>query len=132
MAKLPPVKKILREDVKGAGEWVNAIIEPVNSFMESVYQSLNKSLTYGDNLATFIKEVIVRTPSTYPVMDAVEFLSELKFKASGVVVLQAVEKSTYTPVASQVAWVESNGTIRISMFTGLAADKVYVFRLLIS
>lgn len=132
MAKLPPIKKILREDVKGAGEWINAVIEPVNSFMESVYQSLNKSLTYGENLATFIKEVTVRTPSTYPVMDPVEFLSELKFKATGVQVLQTIEKSTYTPVAVTVAWVETNGTIQVSSFTGLAADKVYTVRLLIS
>lgn len=134
MAKLPTIKKILREDVKEAPAWITAIIEPFNSLAEFVYQSMNKNLNFSDNIACFIKELSYKTPSTYPTMDNVEFINELKFKASGLLVLQAVDKSNYVPAAGPVyaPWVENNGSIVISPITGLAANKTYLIRLLVS
>lgn len=134
MAKLPTIKKILREDVKDAPAWISAVIEPFNSLAEFVYQSLNKNLTFTDNVSCFIKEISYRTPSTYPTMDDVQFTNDLKVKATGVQLLQAVELSTYLPAAGPVyvPWVENNGSIVISAITGLAASKTYSIRLLIS
>lgn len=132
--KLPQTKKILREDVKDAPAWISGIIEPVNSFMENVYQALNKNITFAENIQSFIKELTYKTTSSYPVEEDVEFTNELKVKATGVQVLQAFERSTYEPAAGPVyvPWVENNGTIIISPITGLEADKVYTIRLLIS
>ncbi len=134
MARLPTIKKILREDVKDAPAWIGAIIEPFNSVAEFLYQSLNKNLTYSENLACFIKELSYKTPSTYPTMDDVEFANDLKFKATGVQLLQAVEKSNYVPAPGPVyiPWVENNGTIVVSSITGLAASKTYLIRLLVT
>lgn len=134
MAKLPPTKKILREDVKDAPAWITAVIEPFNSFAENVYQALNKNITFSENLSAFVKELSYKTTSLYPVAERVEFSSELKVKATGLQVLQAVEKSTYRPAPGPVyaPWVESNGVIMVSAITGLEADKTYVIRLLIS
>ncbi len=134
MAKLPTIKKILREDVKAAPAWISAVIEPFNSLAEFVYQSLNKSLTFQDNIACFYKELTYKTSSAYPTMDDIQFINELKVKATGVEVLQAVEKSTYVPAPGPVyaPWVENNGAIVISSITGLEASKTYSIRLLIS
>ncbi len=134
MAKLPTIKKILREDVKDAPEWISAVIEPFNSLAEFVYQSLNRNLTFRDNVACFVKELTYKTPSTYPTMDDVQFTNELKVKATGVELLQAIEKSTYIPAAGPVyiPWVENNGLIVVSSVPGLAASKTYLIRLLIS
>lgn len=134
MAKLPTIKKILREDVKEAPAWIGAIIEPFNSLAEFVYQSLNKNLTFNDNLSCFVKELSYRTPSTYPVMDDVEFANELKFKATGVQLLQVVDRSTYVAAEGPVyvPWVENNGTIMVSAITGLEPSKNYLIRLLVS
>lgn len=60
--KLPAQRKILREDLKGAPEYVNGIIDPVNSFMESTYQALNKNLTLNENIASFVKEITYLVP----------------------------------------------------------------------
>lgn len=130
MAKLPPQKKILREDVKGAPTWVNSIIETMNNFMENVYQALNKNIN-DENMASQVKEITYRTPSTYPTMDDIEFTSELKIKATGLSVLQVYERSNYTPPPGPVwvPWVEDNGVIIIGPITGLEASKTYLVRL---
>jgi hypothetical protein len=134
MGKLPSIKKILREDVKDAPAWINAVIEPLNQFMENVYSALNKNITFSENIASFVKELTYKTTSAYPTVETVEFPNILRTKASGILVLQAVEKSTYTPAAGPVyvPWVEDNGTILISSITGLQADTTYVIRLLVS
>lgn len=132
--RLPTQKKILREDLKDAPGWITGVIDPINNFMEVVYQALNKNITYSENVAAFVKELTYTTPSTYPTMDDVEFVSVLKTKATGLQLLQIIDKATYAPPAGPVyvPWVEDNGTIVISPITGLAASKTYVVRLLVS
>lgn len=132
--KLPVVKKILREDLKGAPPWISAIIEPINSFMESVYQALNHNLTYTENLATFVKEITYTTTASYPMMDNIEFTNELRTKATGLQILQVIEKVDYRPAPGPVyvPWKDENGTIVLSYITGLEASKTYIIRLLIS
>lgn len=131
--RLPSVKKILREDVKDAPSWISGVIDPLNSFMENVYQALNRNITFQENVRSFVKEISYKTTSLYPVADQVSFSNELKVKATGIVVLQAVEKLTYLPAPGPVyvPWVEDNGQILMSAITGLEADKSYVIRLLI-
>lgn len=132
--KLPSIKKILREDLGAdAPSWTSQIIDPVNSFMEAVYQSLNRNITNGENIASTIKELTVRTSSAYPVMDEIKFDSGLKLRAMGVSVMQCYEKGTYVPATGPVyaAWVEINGQIIISSITGLVASKVYIIRFLV-
>lgn len=130
--KLPTIKKILREDVKEAPGWISAIIEPFNSVAETVYQAFNKNITYQENIRCFIKELVVKTTASYPTMDQIEFMNDLKVKATGVQVLQCFERTTYVPVAANVAWVENNGTIVVSQVSGLLASKTYTLRLLIT
>lgn len=131
--KLPSIKKILREDVKGAPAWINAIIDPINSFMDAVYQTLNKNVTFTENISSNVRQITVRTSSTYPVMDQIQFPTGLKTRAFGVIVTQAYEKTTYIPATGPVyvSWVDVNGNVVISGITGLQASKVYIITLLI-
>lgn len=126
--KLPIQKKILREDLKDAPDWVDGLIGPLNNFMETIYQMSNKNID-ETNLQSMIKEVTITTPSTYPTMDPIKFQNTLKVRASGCVILQVIEKTTYLPVATQnPAWIENNGQIVISSVPGLAASKTYIIR----
>ncbi len=132
--KLPVVKKILREDLKGAPDWVSFIIDPFNSFAETIYNSLNRNITFQENIRCFIKEISYRTTSSYPVAENIQFMNELKVKAAGVQVLQAFDRSNYTAAPGPVyaPWVEDNGNIIVSAITGLEASKLYTIRLLVS
>ncbi len=132
--KLPVVKKILREDLKGAPDWVNFILDPFNSFAETIYQALNKNITFEENVRCFIKDLSYRTDSAYPVAANVQFMNTLKVKATGVQVLQVINQADYTPPPGPVyiPWTEDNGNIIIRAITGLEADKLYMIRLLVS
>lgn len=130
--KLPTQRKILREDLKDAPPYVNGIIEPVNSFMESVYQALNKNITLQENIAAFLKELIYTTPSTYPSgVDIVSFQNTLRTRPIGLQLMQVYDRSTYTPPPGPVyvPWIDDNGTINVYPITGLEASKQYVVRL---
>ncbi len=132
--KLPTQKKVLREDVKGIAKEIGPLLDTLNSFMENVYQALNRNISFRENVASQVKELTYRTPSTYPSdVDEVRFISELKTKAMGVIVLQVYDRLTYVPAEGPVyaPWIEDNGDIVISTLTGLEADKVYTVRLLV-
>lgn len=132
--RLPTQKKILREDLKDAPSYVNGIIEPVNTFMEAVYQALNKNITLQDNIASFIKELIYTTPSTYPAgVEDVSFRNTLRTRPTGVMVMQAYERTAYVaaPGPVYVPWIEDDGNIIVSTVTGLVASKTYLIRLVI-
>ncbi len=131
--KLPTIKKIVREDVKDAPSWINAIIDPINTFMENVYTALNKNITLTDNISSFVKEITYRTPSTYPNGVAnMSFVNQLRSRATGVLVMQVVDSSTYEPrTCSNIAWNESVNGIVIFTILGLEASKTYTIRLLV-
>lgn len=130
MADLPDFKRILKEDLKGAPPWMNVVIEAFNSFAESVYRGFNKNINEV-NTASQIKELTYITPSTYPTMSNVRFTSELKTKAIGLTVIQAYDKTNYTPPPGPVwaPWIDDDGTIVVYPITGLEASKTYIIKL---
>lgn len=56
MAKLPPVQRLVTEDFSDQKKWIGKLLSPINQFMESIYQSLNRGLTLKDNLAADVLE----------------------------------------------------------------------------
>lgn len=132
--RLPSQKKVLKEDMKGSETWINPMIDTVNSFMESVYQALNKNITFQENVSSFIREFTYTTVSTYPTdQPVIQFQNQLRTKPIGVFVLQAYDRSNYVPAPGPVyvPWVDVDGAINVSTITGLAASKSYTVRLLI-
>jgi hypothetical protein len=132
--RLPSNKKLLREDFNQAPPWIDGLLVTLNSFMESVYTALNKNVTFGDNIASFVKELSYITPTTYPNgVSNVSFLNQLKVKAIGVSVLQVYETQTYLapPGPVYAPWIESEGSITVSAITGLEASKTYLIRLVV-
>lgn len=112
-----------------APDWVDVIVDPVNNFMQTVYQALNKNIN-EDNLTSQIKELTYITTASYPTAAIVEFQSTLKTKALGLQIMQVYEKDNYTPAPGPcyAPWVDNNGTIKISSITGLEASKTYIIR----
>ena len=133
--KLPTIKKILREDLKEAPSWVNGLIDPLNSFMETVYQALNKNITLSENVASFVTEFTYTTPSGYPIGQGTFSISNtLKTRPIGVLPLQVYDKITYVPAPGPVyiPWAYQNGNlIEISTITGLEASKTYTVRVVV-
>lgn len=119
--------------MKDAPSWVGGIIEPFNSFAEVVYQALNRNITFTENINSFVKEITYKTTASYPSADQISFTNDLKTRATGVLVMQAFERTSYQPAPGPVyvPWVEDNGLILVNAITGLAASKTYTIRLLV-
>lgn len=136
MAKLPSIKRVLREDVKEAPNWIERILLPMNTFFESVYQALNKNITFTENIACQVKDIKFTTSSTYSSGDfePLKFVSTLRVKASGLILLQIFEDAgSYVPMTQGVHldWVEINGTININHISGLDNSKTYYLKVLL-
>jgi len=67
MAQLPNQKRILKEDLREAPSWIDKLLYPLNSFMESVYFALNRNLNFQENIASQIYEIEFTTASDYPI-----------------------------------------------------------------
>lgn len=132
--KLPNVRRILKEDLGGdAPQWTLGLIGPLNSFMESVYQTLNKNVTFSENIASFIVELIIKTDGS-SAFDPMSFLNQLKgnVRPQSVQICQIYEKSTFVPVASSgIAWSTDGVNVTVYEINGLGASNTYVVRLLI-
>jgi len=141
MAGLPPIRRITKEDLRDAPEWVTFLLYPLNTFMESVYSALDANLTLGDNISgcgsCFIS---FKTRSDYgtasPLTDGFEMQtvsSPLKYKPKSVVAGQVTEIDKYSVITDPVTihWDYLNGLIRVKYVTGLTASKKYRINLLI-
>lgn len=141
MAKLPTQKRILREDMKDAPSWIENLLNPLNSFMDSVYRALNRSLTFQDNVSSEIRQLDVLTLPTYstaiPKTDGfipLQFVHSLRSKPFGLLVAQLVEQGQdYVIITEPVSidWYEINGTVFINYITGLKDSTNYKLTVLL-
>lgn len=142
--KLPTQKKILREDLREAPSWVDKLISPINSFFETVFNTLARNVTFSENIACQIKDVDFSTNSSYDGTaanwDQLRFKRTIKTKATGVWLLQIADigpvgtkLSSYRPIEGDVYvdWIEDNEEIVIGLIRGLTTSETYRARFLI-
>jgi hypothetical protein len=134
MAQLPLIKKILREDLKNAPDWIDQLLYPINTFMEGVYYALDKELSFGDNINAAVRTLNFTTRSDYttasPLTDGFveqKLANPIKGTPKGVIVCKTVNADTYGIVTGAVTcyWEYLNGEIRVRYITGLANSTKY-------
>lgn len=138
MAKLPTIRKILKEDLKEAPDWVERMLYPLNTFMETVFYALKNDITFSENIRSAIKTFSFTTKSTYgtaPKSDnwiPIKFANPLKVTPTGVLLmrLKADDGSIITDPIT-IHWDFTAGELTIGYVTGLAASKKYSLTLLV-
>ncbi len=141
---LPEFRRILREDLPSAPDWVNSLITPINLFFEQVYNAMNRKLTIGDNVNGMVYQGTVSVPSNYNNGVNSNF-TKLNFQYTGntppksIVVGQiSLVSSTYVPMIHPVSidWSSSTSAsssstlITVNYITGLTAGSQYTITLL--
>lgn len=140
MAKLPEIKRISREDLQDAPDWIERLLWPLNTFMQNVYTALDQNLTIGPNIVGLHKQLTFRTGADYgdAMVDnhgftPVTFTHSLKMRPQSVILSQiSIKGSTvtiYDPVTVQ--WTESNGVVSVNYITGLAVSTQYTATFLV-
>lgn len=94
MAKLPPIRRLLMQDFTSQSAWIGPLLQNVNNFAESVYNTLNQSLSITDNTTgALLPVVLTQLPSsTSPV--------QVPWRKPGIpqaVIIGNVQKRTVTP-----------------------------------
>lgn len=130
MARVPPIKRLVREDFKDQKDWIDKLIQPINQFFESVTTGLSKGLTLSDNVDAQIQTV------NFTEGDAPSFRVTTKGRPRGVVVTGIYNFTTPAdPVTGAVfpIW-EYNATdnsIKLTKIYGLKTGEKYSLTLLI-
>lgn len=138
MAKLPVIKRVLREDIPSAPDWIGRLLYPMNLFFENVYNALNSDLTFSENIRSQVKDISFTTSSAYDGtaanFETLEFTIELGSFPQGVFILSLVEDTdNFTPIEDSpfINWQAINGVMQISLITGLTASKSYILKVLV-
>lgn len=119
-----------------APAWIEKLLRPLNEFMERVYQTLDRGVAFGENVASSVREIEFRTDALYSSgeFDVVSFQSGLRTRAQACVPLQAFQMSDNDPVLSGPVWFdwrENRGQVQIRWISGLNDSTRYRIRVLV-
>lgn len=146
MAKLPPIKRLVREDFKEV-PWIDKLLYPFNLLIQSLAQLFRNGLTISENLAAQLDVILVTTSSTavagstlggqaFPahatLVAVVPFSCRLNLKPIGLKIVKVVENAGNPAVlryATTADWSYKDGIITINHVSGLVPGKSYYLTL---
>lgn len=123
MSRLPPLKRIQLDDVKGVPEWFASVLVTLNSFFQSVSSAINGDLRLVDNVKSEIVTVAKRAPldGTVVKTDLQPVTAVLLGKITGV-----------TPSSPPVLqWHAEQNQIVIDTISGLVSGSPYKVTLIL-
>ena len=132
--KLPPINLISKESLgDDVPDWTDRLLYPINLFMTSVYNGLNKDIT-DSNTKTQIKQFTI-IGSVIPTDNIYSFSTDYQGTPEGVA-LHKIERtdnaSLILTVAPYVSWNYRNSTFNVTAITGLSDDISYKVTLKLS
>jgi hypothetical protein len=68
--KLSTIRRILKEDLSRSGQvdkWVDALLSPLNEFIDQVVSALRNRLTFRDNLACLVTTQVATSGASFVV-----------------------------------------------------------------
>lgn len=128
MASLPPIRKLYVEDYPTQKGWIAPFLLILNTFMQAVVSSFNKSLTLVENTTSDIKVITLSVPPTANAPVSVAWTKDIRPKAVivGNVVLRSTANNTYTITdAVQVQWQmsQTNGSLQVVGVSGIVPSS---------
>lgn len=133
MAKLPLIRRILREDIPDSPEWVMPILNALNQFFDSVYNALDRNLNFTENIDAQWKVFTILAGAS-AADNIFSFLITMRNKPRGLTLenIQQID-SNYIPITSPVfiSWRVNSGQISIDAISGLTAGKSYELTVLV-
>lgn len=130
---LPPVQRISREDLKGAPDWVNQLLTPLNLFLDTIYGGLNKGLTFRENVLSQTEALTINAGAT-AAANATSFTLKMKAKPQHMIPLsfQVVGAAAVSTAGSLVLnWTCDGTNVNITSISGLTNGLVYSLTVLL-
>jgi len=140
MARLPSINSLRKEDMPNSPEWIDPMLQQLNSFMSSVYHALDNDITINDNIAASLKQISFTTRSDYSTavvktdgFEVQKIANPLRSKPVGVLMVKIVDLVNYKTITDPVNihWDFLDGYINIKFITGLIDSNKYEVNVLI-
>lgn len=129
MAQLPKISKFQSEDFgKDQRKWIGKLLQPLNSFMQSVVSALDRNITINQNLQGEIKSVPVRGGSK------VSFKYSPSKRPSVVLVGRVIDKAgvLVNAAITAVDWGDDGqGNITVNSISNLQNESDYTVTFLV-
>lgn len=126
---LPDVRRLNREDFQDAPQWLDPMLNTLNSFMDSVYNIFNRNVSLTDNLNIQLTAISVETDGSGNITP-VKIKTTVRGRVNGIVVIRAVSDSGNSQ-APFVDYVQSENIITISKIAGLNLSTKYKIIMLV-
>lgn len=135
MAKLPSFKRLFKSDYPAEQQnLVESLSSSLNIGIESLYEALNKKLTFKDNFLGATKEVLIEVNSAgEPKVTTGFSLDGITTPVEGLIVVRAeniTNSVTYPTGGVFITYTQSGGTIIINHITGLQANNKYKLKVI--
>lgn len=126
---LPDVRRLNREDFQDAPQWLDPMLNTLNSFMDSVYNIFNRNVSLTDNLNIQLTTISVETDGSGNI-SPVKIKTTVRGRVNGIVVIRAVSDSGNSQ-APFVDYIQSENIITISKIAGLNLSTKYKIIMLV-
>lgn len=128
--KLSSFKRLITQDFPAESQkLIEQLGSTVNNSFNELYLALNKRLTFSENIACSVKDVIVTVNSSGIPTQVTSFSLDVpNMTVLGVQVIKAenlTNTAVYPTSAPFISFQIVNNTVRINNITGLQADNVY-------
>lgn len=128
MANLPRLKRFVTEDFQSQKEWIGSLLDPLNQLIDTIYEALNKGLTFRENVRSVVKTLdFTQATSAYPI----KFPWGLRGTGpTALMVARVVYNSTAPTTTVGCDWEFDGENISIKSFFGLTTGEKYKITLI--
>lgn len=135
MAKLPSFKRIVKSDyTEEYRSLIETLASSLNIGVDSVYDALNRKLTFRDNIKSTTKDIeVILDASGFPKV-ATSFLVDITGQVDGLWVIRSenITSPTSFPTSGiHISFTQTSNVITVNHITGLQANNRYKLRILI-
>jgi hypothetical protein len=135
MGQISNLKRIVIEEFPAEHrKWLTNLVGPLNDFFKVIYQTLNKGITFADNIQSQTKDLYFTYSSIYPSKtNPVRFQNSMPVKPIGVILLSVQDVSSDPAVISNAVyldWLYNGQDVEIRNITGLTVGTSYKMKVL--
>lgn len=126
---LPDTRRLNREDFQDAPNWIDPMLTVINTFMDSVYNIMNRNISLTQNLNIQIVAINVETDTNSDIKP-VKLKTTVRGRVAGVSVIRVITTDT-SSISPFVSFTQNENILTISNIASLNSNEKYKIILLV-